>query len=353
MSRIIAWTLLLTLAAPSLADDKKFDAEARAKAVAPFIDEQTIAVGHADLTRVDLDAIIAKLTEYVKGSEPALAEAKKELGDWLGAWTKVGVRDLYVVVSLADIPGQPPFLVIPLEGDGDGKVIGEAMNRSKHFEHFKFEKIGSALVGGSQKTMARLKALKPDNRPELAKAFKAAGDTAIQAILIPTNENRKVVEEIMPKLPQELGGGPISVITRGFLWAAVGVDLSPKASLRVTVQSQDAASAQKLRDLTAKFLFLQGEEGPHNQKARDFLPGFDKLVEQLTPKVQEDRLVVTLDEKDLAATLKPIVAKIEDTREDRNLTNNFKQIGLAMHNTMIPTGTFPPWPILTKPTSRS
>src|SRR6266851_3298833 len=98
MSRIIAWTLLLTLAAPSLADDKKFDAEARAKAVAPFIDEQTIAVGHADLTRVDVDAIVAKLTEYApKGSQPALAEAKKELGDWLGAWTKAGVHNLHMV----------------------------------------------------------------------------------------------------------------------------------------------------------------------------------------------------------------------------------------------------------------
>lgn len=332
MSKIVAWTVLLTLAATSLADDKKFDAEARAKAIAPFLDEQTIVVGHADLTRVDVDAIVAKLSEYAKGSEPALAEAKKELGDWLSAWTKAGVRDLYVVLSLTDIPGQPPFLVIPSDGDGDAKVITEAMIRSKHFEHFQFEKIGSAVVGGGQKTMARLKTLKPDKRPELTKAFAAAGDTAVQAILIPTNENRKVVEEIMPKLSQELGGGPITVITRGLIWGAVGVDLTPKASLRVTVQSQDAATAQKLRDLTARFLFLQGEEGPHNQKARDVLPGFDKLVEQLTPKVQEDRLVVTLEEKDVAATLKPIVAKVQNTSEVKRSINNLKQIGLAVHN---------------------
>jgi len=33
MSRLIAWTVLLSLAAPCLADDKKLDAEARAKAV--------------------------------------------------------------------------------------------------------------------------------------------------------------------------------------------------------------------------------------------------------------------------------------------------------------------------------
>lgn len=332
MSKITACILLFIVASPSLADDKKFDADARAKAVAPFLDEQTIVVVHADLTRIDINATAAKLTEYAKPLEENLAKAKRELGDWLPAWTKAGVRDMYVVVSLADVPGQPPLLVIPLQGDSDGKAIVEAMSRNKHFEDFQFEKIGSAMVAGGPKTMARVKNLKPDNRSELAKAFSAAGDTAVQAILIPTNENRKIVEEIMPKLPQELGGGPITIVTRGFLWAAVGVEFPPKTSVHVTVQSQDAASAQKLRDLVAHCFKLVGEEGPHNQKARDVLPGFDKLVERLTPKIQEDRLVVTLDEKDLAATLKPVVVKAQDRAEQTRSMNNLKQIGLAMHN---------------------
>jgi hypothetical protein len=329
---MIAWTLLLSLAAPSLADDKKADAETRAKAIAPFLDEQTIAVGHVDLTRVDLNAIEEKLSEYAKLKKEEIAGPKKEVGDWLAAWTKAGVRELYVVVSLADVPGLPPFVVVPLEGDADVKSLGEALGRAKPFRVFQFEKIGSALVGGAEKTLTRLKSLKPDNRPELAKAFAAAGDTAVQAILIPTKENRRVIEEIMPKLPQELGGGPITIVTRGILWASVAVDLPPKISIRATIQSQDAASAQKLHDLAARFLKVVGEEGPHNQKARDVLPGFDKLVEQLTPKVEEDRLVVTLEEKDVAATLKPIVGKIRDRADDVRSMNNLKQIGLAMHN---------------------
>jgi hypothetical protein len=332
MTRLVASTLLFILAVPILADDKKFDADTRAKAVAPFLDDQTIVVVHADLTRMDVDAIAAKLTEYARPFEEHLAEAKRELGDWLGAWTKAGIRDMYVVVSLADVPGQPPLLVIPLEGDSDGKAIVEAMSRSKHLEHFKFEKIGSAVVAGGPRTMARLKNLKPDNRPELAKAFAAAGDTAVQAILIPTNENRKIVEEIMPKLPKELGGELITTVTRGFLWAAVGVDLAPKASVHVMVQSQDAASAQKLRDLVAQCFKLVGEEGPHKQKARDVLPGFDKLVEKLTPKVEEDRLVVTLEEKDLAATVKPVATKVFDRAQQDRSVNDLKQIGLAIHN---------------------
>jgi Protein of unknown function (DUF1559) len=332
MPKLITWILLLSFAAPSLADDKKFDAEARAKAVAPFLDEQTIAVGHVDLTRVDVSAIAEKASEYAKLTEEEVAGPKKKVGDWLAAWTKAGVRELYVVVSLADIPGLPPLVVVPLEEGADAKSIGEALGRTKPFREYKFKKIGSALVGGAEKTLSRLKGLKPDIRPELAKGFAAAGDMTVQVVLLPTNENRRVAEEIMPKLPQELGGGPTTIVTKGVLWAAFGANVSPKMSLQGTIQSQDAETAQKLRGLIAQFYKLLGDEGPKGRTARQILPGFDKLAEQLTPKAEGDHLVLSLEEKDVAATLKPIVAKARNTVENKNSANNLKQIGLAIHN---------------------
>jgi Protein of unknown function (DUF1559) len=333
MSKIVAWTIFLTtVSAPALADEKKVDAEAHAKAVAPFLDEQTIAVGHVDLTRVDVNAIAEKLSEYGKLAGDEIDGPKKKVSDWLGAWTKAGVRELYVVVSLADVPGLPPLVVIPLEEGADAKSIGETLGRTKPFREYKFEKVGSALVGGAEKTLSRLKGLKPDNRPELAKGFAAAGDMAVQVVLVPTNENRRVAEEIMPKLPQELGGGPITIVTKGVQWAAFGADVSPQMSLRGTIQSQDGETAKNLRDLIARFYQLLGEEGPKDRKARDLFPGFDKLAEQLTPKAEGDRLVISLEEKDVAATLKPIVARTRDRAENENSANNLKQIGLAIHS---------------------
>src|SRR6266481_5179624 len=162
MSRLVAWTVFLSLAAPCLADDKKIDAEARAKAVAPFLDEQLIAVGRVDLTRVDVNAIAEKLSEYAKLKDEEIAGPKKEVGDWLSAWKKAGVRELYVVVSLADVPGLPPFVVVPLGGDADAKNLSDALGRAKPFQVYQFEKIGSALIGGAEKTLTRLRSLKPD-----------------------------------------------------------------------------------------------------------------------------------------------------------------------------------------------
>lgn len=332
MSRLIAGTLSLLLVVPCLADDKKTDAEPRAKAVTPFLDGQTIAVGHVDLTRVDVNAIAQKLSEYAKLKAEEIAEPKKEVGEWVSAWTKAGIRKLYVVVSLADIPGQPPFVVVPLEEGADAKGIGDVLGGAKLFREYKFEKMGSALVGGADRTLTRLKDLKPEVRPELVQAFAAAGDTAVLMLLIPSNENRKVVEEIMPQMPAELGGGPITTVTRGARWAALGVDLPPKLSLRGTIQATDGEAAKKLRDVIARFYKLLGEEGSRNQKARNLIPGWDKLVEQLTPKVEGDQLVVSLEEKDVTAAIKPIIVRVQATAEHKSSVNNLKQIGLAMHN---------------------
>ena len=108
--------------------------------------------------------------------------------------------------------------------------------------------------------------------------------------------------------------------------------MPPKTSLRATVQSQDTAAAQKLRDLAARFYKVFGDEGSRNRKARDIFPGWDRLVEQLTPKIEGDRLVVGLEEKDVAATVKPVVTKLFDRAERERSANSLKQIGLAMHN---------------------
>src|SRR5947209_5785241 len=60
MSKTTALMLALVLALPASAAEK-FDPEARARAVAPFLDEQTFLVAHVDLTRIDPDALRKQL----------------------------------------------------------------------------------------------------------------------------------------------------------------------------------------------------------------------------------------------------------------------------------------------------
>src|SRR6185437_5946690 len=53
----------------------KFDAQVRAKTIAPFVDEQTIGVAHVDLSRVDLDRLLKQAAELAPGVDKTLAPA--------------------------------------------------------------------------------------------------------------------------------------------------------------------------------------------------------------------------------------------------------------------------------------
>src|SRR5262245_22325706 len=106
MYRITAVALALALTVPAAA--AKFDPEARAGAVAPFIDGQTVAVAHLDLTRIDADALLDKVAEAGKLEASEVAGPKRELRGWLADLTRAGAKELYAVFSLADPPVQPP-----------------------------------------------------------------------------------------------------------------------------------------------------------------------------------------------------------------------------------------------------
>src|SRR6185503_1130693 len=113
-----------------------------------------------------------------------------------------------------------------------------------------------AAVCGSGETIERLKTIKAVPRPELAKAFALAGDTAAQFIFSPTDDTRRVLREMLPRLPDELGGGSGKMLADGVQWAVISANAPPKLSLDLRVQSKDEDSAVALRGLVMSALQL-------------------------------------------------------------------------------------------------
>jgi hypothetical protein len=137
-------------------------------------------------------------------------------------------------------------------------------------------------------------------------------------------------------LPEELGGGPVTTVTKALQWAALGVDVAPKAGVKAIVQASGAADAQQLHRIAERALeHLAG-------KAKSQQPMLAEALALLMPKVEADRLVVKLDDKALESVLKPSIVQVRGAAGRAQSTNNLKQIGLAMHNYHDTFKTFPP-----------
>ena len=336
LSRSIATVALLgALASTAIAQDKEarpaYDPAVCAATIAPFLDEQAFLVARLDVSRLDPFKLIEKAVEIV----PEMEEKRQEMTLGLGAAhamvVQTGVREVYAVLSSADIgfhKEPTPFLIVPLEGVKEESLAMLMMVVELEVK----ERLGNVFFAGSAETLKRLKTLKPDERPDLAKAFEAAGNTTVQVLLLPPKHTARVIEEMMPVLPDPIGGGPSTILTRGLRWASLSVDAPPNLSLRLVVQSDDAENATALREICIKGL-ARFAQLPDVQEA---LGDFGPLAKFFTPTVEDNRLVLALSEerRDVKLLIDAMRIPLEKMRSQARRAasmNNLKQLAVAMH----------------------
>lgn len=331
MHRILTPFVFLSLSAAAAAADQP--AEGRARAIAPYLDDQVIAVARVDVTRLDAKAAAEKLERLHPADADTRAAFRKALADWVEAFTRAGGKELYAVVSLADLPHQPPFVIVPLEQNADARALAELLKhdperQEKPLAFAVSEKVDGVVFAGSKVARERLRALKAANRPELAQAFAAAGDTAVQVLLVPSADVRRVVEETISNLPGELGRDAGKMLSQGVRWAAAGLDGPPRMSLRVVIQSDNADAAKKLHDWIAANL----KAAAQNPGIRQRLPGVERVAANFTPELAGDRQTLTAGDATLEALVTPLVNRVGQAAGRAQVTNSLKQVALAMHN---------------------
>jgi hypothetical protein len=323
MRKPLALALALALALPAAGADSA--AGARAKAIAPFLDEQTLAVVRLDLTKLDADALATAMADLGGMGADEATHFKQTAGQWLGDFAKVGGKDLYVIASLADYPNWP-FVIVPLGDGADATAIANPLG-PRVAPAGPRERVGTVLFAGAAATHQRLKGLKPAERPELAAALAAAGDAAAQVALIPPPHLARVVEEMMLALPKEAGEGSGKVLTRGVKWAALGLDAPPKLAVRLTIQTQDAAAARAVRETIGKVLKWSAAI----KEVRDVLPDVEKMVAALEPKVEGDYVILALEGERPRTVVGPLVRRALVAAARVQASNDLKQLALALH----------------------
>jgi prepilin-type processing-associated H-X9-DG protein len=355
MHKTLLSALALTLLLLTSHARAAFDPDARAAAVAPYLDEQAFGVIHIDLAKVHLaearKLVISKLTMLPKEAPAQMEKEEAQATKWLAALTKAGAREIYVVLSLQDLPARPPFMVVKSAADADHATIKSLIQLGpQRFANDEVppadlsgEVIAGNLVLGHANTIARLKEQKPAAKPDLAQAFKVAGDTAVQAVLLQSDDTRRVLSETLPSLPGDLREYSGKDLSKGIKYAAVGFDFPPKVALRVGIQSEDEASAANLQTLIQDALALGGKE----ESIKQLLPRYDELVKAITPQRNGDRLSLMVNEDNGGVTkvislLTPPVQAARAAAQRAQSTNNLKQLALAMHIYHDANKAFPP-----------
>jgi hypothetical protein len=268
--------LLATLAPSAFSQDAKPAATAGDDdaAVLPFIDEGTFVVARLDVDRVDPEAF-AKYMEGVvemvlkQSGVPAaqMADVQKEaMGTvtaaktWLTDMSAAGGKRVYVLVDQVDqstSEGGGPVIVVPV-GEGADAAKIRATLTGDGTGAMEVEEVGKAVVVAMQPAMERVKKLadgstKPAARPDLPRAFDLAGkDVPLRIAFVPGEATRKWIEENMPKLPGELGGGDVKQVSRGIAFAGVGMTQKPATMANAAVRATDAAQAKALFELLDK-----------------------------------------------------------------------------------------------------
>ncbi|HEV8062445.1 MAG TPA: DUF1559 domain-containing protein [Gemmataceae bacterium] len=325
MSALALLLATVCLTSPPVANAARQDA--RGVAVAPFIDDQTFAVVRIDATRVD----VPKLTEMLKSLSGGFDESVEHAADvlsWIPSFVKAGGKELYLVSGLADLSQGPFFAIVPLTDGTDAQGILDIIEKCPAFKDQARQQLGSAVFIGSKQTLERLKTAKPVARKELASALEAAGEAAVQFLFLPTADSRRVIEELMPTLPAEVGGGSVKVLTRGILWAAVVMEAPPTTSIRFVVQAEDANKATEF----ANFFKSNVARLAKLPMAEKVVPGLGSMLNALTPSVAGDRVTLSLDEKNVATLLKPSARAMQDRVYRMSSMNNLKRLGLGIWN---------------------
>jgi hypothetical protein len=302
------------------------DAPSAAKVVAPYLDEQTVAVAHVNLAAVDFNAAVQRAAKLVHVNAEQLTEPLQPARDRLAALRKAGAHDLYAVLSVADIPDPGPFVLVP-RGEANGDELKQAL---QGLGCQVVEPLDGAMFGGAKSTLDRLRGLKPAARQDLDAAFAAVQDATIQVAIVPSDEQRRIVAEGVPSLPPQMGGGPGTILSKGVRWAAIGVTTQPTLSVRLISQAEDAAAAKALVDAVDRGLSWAAKQ----EDVRRMFPQIGEIVRQSPVKVDGSRVTLTVDEANpgVAQAAAAAATQARSAAGRSQSANNLKQIALSWHN---------------------
>ncbi|NIN34269.1 MAG: hypothetical protein GTO60_03855, partial [Gammaproteobacteria bacterium] len=149
----------------------------------PCLDDQTFAVAHLDVTRLDLDAFVDKVASVMSehaGPDKAndihagLKDFRAEAGAELTGLKEAGGRDIFAVFSMYDFPYF--FVAVPIPSGSDPARLHQYVQKmAEDFDVGDVEThvTGRLILVGLERTVTRLKTVSPTPSRALEESLQA------------------------------------------------------------------------------------------------------------------------------------------------------------------------------------
>jgi hypothetical protein len=234
-----------------------FDPAAAAKTVAPFIQEDTYLIARVDLAQIRLGALADQLAAEEPRIKNAVFRYRDRVQDLCDTLRAAGVHEFYWLFSLRPLSEHHSGMaVIP----GGSAIDEQALRRIPQLSGFAFRRSGDVLLAAQRPAFLEDAIPEtPDPRPDLETAFAAAGDGAVQLVLILPKYTARVVDELgyNPPAGFNLGWGTVAI--QSIRWLAFGLELSPRPSGKLILQSDNALVAPLREMILLEVLRMGGK----------------------------------------------------------------------------------------------
>lgn len=305
------------------------EADSKSKEVS-WIDAQTISIVRIRPKKIDMDATEAFIHETVPALDEILAQSNRlaDVETFLTILQESSAEECFVVVSMADPLSQIPFLVFEDPDVSGLEPIVAAMGRVGGV----LERYSNAAVLASPTVHRRLASARPYDDTKVREVLGSV-DRALTVAIVPNDDHRRAFKELMPAMPELLGGGDSAIVAEGVQWGVFSMDFPPNAAVEVVVQSADDRVAADLSEWYAGCLEILSR----SPELKATWPSFADSHEMLLPKVEDNRLVYKLEQKEerfqaLVSMFRAPVVAVTTHANRQQAVNNMKQLAIAMHN---------------------
>ncbi len=319
--------------------------------IATLLGPQTLLVGRIDLDDTSVVKNMKQLQDELLGSGlfegDTLPKMIGQAIDAIEVIRQAGAHE--IVFSVEFVNARQPALMAatPLRDVTRRDEVGRALRtfveigypNTSDLQDVQLEEM---IVAGPRKGIKRLSlrvaepAPKSQQRESLVAAMSAIDDAAVQILIVPSADQRRVLSETLPEFPSELDGGSLGALWADIQWVAVGLELRDARSLKVIAQANDAKGAADAVDEMKRLFDALGKNQALQKIVR--LPPLGEILQLLEPTVQGDQIVMVIDDKESglrqlsAKVLAPAIAASREASRRTIMMNNMKHFGIAFHN---------------------